>query len=419
MFNLDNCILSTLCLYFLARAIQNFFLKKRICISVFIYSLYLIIGIFSILLINHPDANYRHHLSIWPFIYFVIFFELTAYPVNYFSKKIINISPPNNAVFELVALFSIIISLLCLPSIINGFKTGIAGILTDNNVFNDIYQGKHSGSADVNSSNYISALQGVVGYFSILMFFYYMTLPYKKRWIVYGLLFSILTLPSRYIAGSDRTGLVACLFSMIGAYLLFNDFYSDKIKRIVKIVLSISLCLIIAVIVAITISRFSNRDLFYFVYLYLGQPLLNYNFYCLDAGGTRNGDRVFTLLKDIIDPDAALNYDERLVKYRYLEIDESYFTTYIGDIVLDFGALVSIILAVAIFLFLRSILKSNSKILPFHNCIIVFTVLCMITEGWTLYRYGDKGGNIRLLGFILLYFLFRFIPPSKTLSHHA
>ena len=423
---MDSFIIILLIVYFFIKVCLAYRTAQQLNILVFAYSIYLVISLFSLLLYNHPNFYNRGlQITLLPFLYFIIFFEITLYPIKYISrKKVLRIIPPNKLIFYSLTIFSVLISVLCLPSMISGFKTGILGIMTDNTMFKDIYVSNQLGLNSGSGSNLPSVFQSVLGYISILMLFYYFTLEHKKLWIVISLLFSILILPGRYIASADRTGLVTFIFSLIGSFLLFRKFYTSRFLKYVKLLLYLPLVLIVVVIVAITFSRFTGDELSYSIYSYLGQPLVNFNLYCLDAGGDRNGDRVFSMIKGFINPNAAVSYEQRISKYSHLSIDESYFVTYIGDIVLDFGPIIAVILALLFFLLLKILIRYSSSTYqyPFHNYVLIFIVLCMITEGWSLYRYGDISGNVRLFGLVILYFIFKIFssrPSDSRLDIHS
>ena len=418
---MDSFLIILLIVYFLIKVCFAYRDARKLDILVFVYLIYLVISLFSLLLYNHPNYyNSGLQITLIPFIYFIIFFEITLYPIKYISKKkVLRVSPPNNLIFYALTIFSVLVSIMCLPSMISGFKTGILGIMTDNTLFKDIYVSNNLGLNSGGGSNLPSVFQSVLGYISILMLFYYFTIEHKKVWVVISLLFSVLILPGRYIANADRTGLVTFIFSLIGSFLLFRQFYQPRFLRYVKLLIYLPLLLIILVIVAITFSRFKGDELFYSIYSYLGQPLINFNLYCLDAGGDRNGDRVFSMIKGFVDPNAASSYAQRISKYSHLSIDESYFVTYVGDIVLDFGPILALILAILFFSLLKSLIRysSSNYQYPFHNYILIFIVLCMITEGWSLYRYGDISGNVRLFGLVILYFIFKIFSSKPSDSH--
>ena len=99
-------------------------------------------------------------------------------------------------------------------------------------------------------------------------------------------------------------------------------------------------------IVAILVSRFDNLvgSIGGFSRWYVGQGSLYFNNFALDAGGTRNGDRTFNLVKRIIDSDTPKNYVERREKYHNLNVDDDIFTTFVGDFVIDFGPYLAVVM---------------------------------------------------------------------------
>ena len=193
--------------------------------------------------------------------------------------------------------------------------------------------------------------------------------------------------------------------------MLFRQFISIKIDRIIKISGIIITAIVAIPIIAITISRFSDRkngtDTSGYVYWYIGQANIYFNNYALDAGGTRNGDRTFNMVKRLLSSDTPKNYTERREKYKKLKIDDDFYTTFVGDFVLDFGPLGAFIIFVAFNSWAIIQIRPRCGIIKLHQLLLVYFALCVSLQGgMTLFMYSDTG-NLSLGAMMLLYIWLR------------
>ena len=164
-------------------------------------------------------------------------------------------------------------------------------------------------------------------------------------------------------------------------------------------------------IVAITISRFDERSssgVSGAISWYVGQGSLYFNNYGLDAGGIRNGDRTANLFKRLIDSETPKNFVERRDKYYYLEMDDYYFTTFVGDFTIDYGPVVTVLIFVVFNLLVITQIRPRDGTMRLDQMLLVFFTLCICMQGgMTLFAYADTAG-LRIITQGCLYFYLRY-----------
>ena len=208
----------------------------------------------------------------------------------------------------------------------------------------------------------------------------------------------------------QRGGVIAAVLTAIVGYAMFQQFISKRINHAIR-VFGISCIIAIAVpIAAITVSRFGNMGggIAGFLNWYVGQGSLYFNNFALDAGGTRNGDRTLNLVKRVIDPATPKNYTERRDKYHNLNIDDDIFSTFVGDIVIDYGPVATVFIFIFFNALIIYLIRPRDGTLKLHQVLLLYFTLCICMQGgMTLFSFSD-GGNLRILTLVLLYAYLRY-----------
>jgi oligosaccharide repeat unit polymerase len=209
----------------------------------------------------------------------------------------------------------------------------------------------------------------------------------------------------------QRSGVIMSLLTVILGYMLFRRYLSSIINRCVQI---IGLSIIIATalpITAITLSRFESRSegIAGFLTWYVGQANIYFNNYALDAGGIRNGDRTINLAKRIINPeDTPNNYVERREMYHNLEIDDYYFTTFVGDFCIDFGPVATVFIFVIFNAFVLMQIRPRDGTIELHQLLLLYFTMCICMQGGMyLFNYSDTA-NLQIITFGCLYAYLRY-----------
>lgn len=416
MYSIDLFYLSSNALLFMCSFI--FLWRKRgLDVVSFIFLIYTILSIFSLLLYIHPEShNYYNDLNIWGFILLYFGILCFVWPLRSI-KSTDRIIPPRKWIFHSLIIVLFLLSLSRLPSAINNLGSGLLDMFLDPSGFNDAYRERMD--SFVGGSNYgnrsislFSIAYAVVGDTAIFLYIYYQTLRYRKTIFSIALIISSLVLLVSYVSDAERGGIVRVIMIFFFSYLLFKDNLSPVLKKRVKVSMITILGVLILALTAITASRFTNKSYYsddywsYSIVSYLGQPILNFDKFVVTEPSTRSGDRTAALLKTVLQPSGGpYNYSHRISKYSTMSIDESSFSTFLGDFSLDYGVFFTLIICLFVAC-TAPLFRAKNKSRPFKIYILVYVLLVITCCGWHLFPFSDVGGNLKLL---FNFFLFIFI----------
>ena len=395
-------------LYFLLKKVKN---TKT---SILIVGSYIVYGVVSVLLYN--DAFYMgvfNEMRIFPFIYLFFMLYLSIRPaIQYDKAGEILIERPNDLVFGAFSILYVLLSLLLLPQYLSHIQEGLITLLMDTSGGMELYEDSHSGAVVHHSLMDIpSFVFTMFSYVAILVFFYYLTQPSPNKFILFGLLASMLVNLLSPISNGLRTSTIMMLFAIVAAYFILAPYLPKKTKRIVKMIGMVILGLVVFLVAVLTISRFDTKSSTAggSTMSYIGQANLNFNNYGLDAGGIRYGDRTFRVFKEILGfPNVPSGPTERRFKYSNLRIDDNRFSTFVGDFTIDFGSVVAVVIFIVFSLLFLRLTKPKNGMMTFSQLIILYlSILIPLQGGMYLFNYSD-GGNYRLIGFAFCALLFNY-----------
>lgn len=413
MISIDIIYLSINALLFIGTFVYT--LRKRgVDIVSFIFLIYSVLSVFSFILYVHPlSQKFYHGLNIWGFVLLYLGLLCFVLPLKTI-KKTDHIIPPKPWLFHSIIVLFFLLSLSRLPSAISNLGTGVLGMVLDPTGFEDAYRERMDsfvgGSSLGNRSiSLFSIAYAVVGDTAIFLYMYYQTLHYRKKVFSIALIIASLVLLVSYISDAERGGIARVIFIFFFSYLLFKDKFSSVLKNRVRITLLSVFIFLGLFLVAITASRFTNKSYYsddywsYSIVSYLGQPMLNYDKFVVTELGTRNGDRTAALVKTILQPSGGpYNYAHRVSKYSSMSIDESSFSTFLGDLSLDYGVLLTLFICFFV-AFTTPFYRSKNGRRPFKKYIMAYVLLVITCCGWHLFPFSDVGGNLKLLFNFMLF----------------
>ena len=390
-----------------------------------ILALYLLYSVSSFFLYISPESRSDYtKITFFPFIYFFIVFYFAFLPVrNCNYKKIIRIARPSDFLINSISVFIILLSLISIVDTIEHIGEGLTLILLDTGGGKELYET----TADTISKTGSGSLANIVGvisssfhYIGVFLFFYYLTFNKEKRktLIIWGLGISMVLGILSGIASGSRNGAVNNILGIGITYFLFKGFYSEKIRRTVRIVGLVFVILITIPIVAITTSRFGEEQSSSSVLLYVGSGNLNFNQYALDDNGIRYGDRTIPLFKRMLGfNNVPRNYIERRAKYPQLKINDESFSTFIGDFAIDYGPFLCVLIFIIGGVLFYNKTRVKAGVITFGQLLGLHFVLCMLVQGGTLFSFADVGGNLRLIVYLIIYVLAVLsLPKGKSFS---
>ena len=385
---------------------------------------YLLFAVLSLILYNLPShRNEWTAITLFPFIYLYCMLLIASVPVLQFNNdRIRSISPPNKTVFNVFLYTFIVCSLFQIPSIISELGEGLTLIVLDPDNAADIYNERAQDSLTTTHNRIdgiitapFTIFANIFGNFCVFLFFYYQTLKKKKKTISLLLLFIILVSILRSVSQANRTGVVLTLIMFVAAYALFYGFIEKTQRKTINIT-GVVFASIIAVFMAIiTISRFSDSEggPLDSVINYAGQENLNFNEYCMDAGGTREGERTCNTFKQMLGFEGVAP-DVRSVREKYgnLKFSDQYFSTFVGDYVLDFGPYITAILFIVFSIIFTKLTKVRHSQISFHQLILVYFALEVCAKGAMYLHVFSFSDNYKIIAVIIAYLLFKFTDPK-------
>ena len=429
-FSLSNIYLI---IYALAWVWLFFYHKKKVSsfgAGSFLILLYVFFSLTSIVLFNRQEyvigkSQGWEEVYLLPLVYLFLALWYTSTPIlNYDKAKVNAIVPPNNILLYIIAIAIVVPSIWSMMTRWEYIVDGLAMILLNVDSAADLYADKvdiyDNLSNDLQTANIVVLLlhylYTLFHDFNVLFFFYFLIVK-KSKIIVFllgvGTFFEILF----SISTGNRTDIFLPVLTIITTYLALSKFFSKDIKRIVLILSTVVGAVIVIFFTIITVSRFNDLSSGTqgSVVFYAGQATLNFDVYGFDNGGIRNGDRTMMLFKGWFDEKTPSNHEDLRTKYPTLKIDDGLFSTYIGDIMLDFGPLVSTMIFLMFTLIMNKILRpQKGGYLYFDQIIPLYFIICVCSRGCMhLFDFSLKGGNWRIVGFMLIYMIFRFTRERK------
>lgn len=379
-----------------------------------IIGMYIVYAVFSIMSLFDPIFSEAYEpLRLFPYLYLYVMMMIALSPVIYnHYHPASRIEDPHTRIFVVLAIVVFVCGVFTLPSIFSGADGGVAGMVSDGDAGKEAYMDQidATGSSGSKINNLAAVIFNALSDFPAFLLFYFLTKEKKNKFIILTLAISIFIGILAPMTKGQRGGTVTGMLTVLGAYLLFKRYLSQRINRFVKLV-GVSLVIMVSIPIAmITLSRFGKEQagVAGFVNWYIGQGSLYFNNYGLDDGGTREGSRTMNLFKRFIDADTPKNFVERRDKYRNLEIDDNFFSTFVGDFTIDFGP----VIPVAIFLVFNgiviSMIRPKDDQLKVSQLLVLYLPVCISLQGgMTLYSYSDLSA-LRLLALFGLYAYLRY-----------
>lgn len=405
-----------------------YYLRKssgKIGAGVFIVLTYLIYAIISYFLYNDDNAGLEFgKMELFPFVYLFLMLLIFLQPVLQYNEKCI-IQHPSRIIMDSISYLFIISAIIIMPTVIEMISSGLFLIITDEAGGEELYFQSHLGIKDTNSVlfNVFKFTFLFLGDFAILLIFYYLSLPQKKKntWIIYGLFFSIIMLLFESFGKGQRTRATMTFLLLFSTFFLFRDHLSANIKKRVKQVGFVLSIPVLATMLLINNSRFSDSSSggTYKLLYYIGHANLYFNKYAMDAGGIRYGDRTCNKFKSFLQfNDVPSGIQETRNKYSNMKVSDASFYTYVGDFCLDFGPTGAAILLCSCSVLFTFLTHPRKNKILFHQLLLVFFVMTICVQGGMYLFYYSFSGNYTIFIYIILYFVFKFDYDRNTRLKH-
>lgn len=377
----------------------------------FSYILYPIIGAFWFFIPNNIYGDIEP-LRLFPFIYLALMEMVALHPVlQYDRNNIQKIEPPTMVFLNIFAIIYIICALVQIPHIITHLTDGLSSILMDSDAGAEMYHESQTedSSYDGAINNLTSVIFNIFSPLAFILFFYYLTLEKRHRWAELGFGICIVIRTFYSLSDGQRTGVTMAVINIIVAYLALKPILSYRVQRFVRKILIILGIAIAIPFIALSVSRFGENEggLLGGLVYYVGEAPYYFNDYALDADGTRHGDRTCNMFKKLIGMHSPNGIFDVRNAYPDMQMDDSVFSTFIGDFVLDFGPIWTAILFILFsILFTRMTRANGPNQIPFHHLILVYFAMSVCMQGgFYLFSYSFDA-NLQILAVVVFYCLF-------------
>lgn len=394
--------------------------KGRFTLSYSIIALYAILSVITIYVFNSEYASiyYENDITLFPLVYLFAMILLSLLPlITVREKRIKSISIPSNKYLSAFTWFFIISAIYGIIQILPDVQSGLFVMLSDSDTITELYETSTELRKErMNTSatfSFLGIFSSQARAFIPFLLFINLVNPYRKKIQTLMLLIALLQAPLSGIAHASRLELISSVLMIVLLFFFFRPFLATPVKKIMIKIGFVMGVVIATFFIIITVARVSTAGktstIFNFA-RYLGGSTLVFDQYCLNANGTREGHIVAPLVLKVIG-EKTLTENEIRDKYSMMRIDNSRFSTFVGDIVLDCGPYLAAILIILFSVFCSSYLKNDGH-LSFGQVIMVYLVLRFVS-GFYQYQYTFTAGNITFVLMLLFAFCFNKLSSIK------
>lgn len=378
-------------LYFILLC-KTWYKQRKITVGIFLLFTYFVISVFCI--VNYVNTYYIWDLTLAPFIYLLIVLYLFIKPFLKSDFKMDANLLCNIKIYKLITNLYIVLSLY---SCVVYLPIAIDAILNPD--WTELYNKAHL-EKDSNIFTKLANLFLHVRYLGIVLFFVFLA-SHSVGKLYKALLGLMAFLPILLvcITQASRGGILTLIASFAIAYFFMKDFLSVKIRRVIQFFTSIIIPFIIIYILSVTISRFEesnlNIDATSSIVYYLGHSMLIFNYGIVD-----------TINKFSY---GAFMFNLPPLNAFYIDFDDFFgthfgtdFFTFVGGLYLDFGPIITFIIALVSSCYFGKKIRKKSIDIP--DAFLIMTFAMFLFNG--VFVVG-RGYAIQWLETMLLYLLLK------------
>lgn len=417
--NSEIVILIFSCFVFLILTIHSYFRKSNFKISTYIFSIYTLSSIMSIVFYHQPYAqanDLNGEITLWPFIYWITIFVLFCIPIHRFDSSNIICIKSDFYTLKKIAKFGFYISIIPfleqviqIPGIIQSASSGdLAEAML---VLHD------EGTMDSLSfiSRNLLRINIALYDLSFLIILVFLINGINDKKIYFYLFLVILTRNITGLMLGSRGALIEVILKLILITFIAYPIISNHQKKILKKILAGGFIAFGGIFLAITIGRsltYQNTKsldftLTYFMSRYMGEGLINFNQYLPMMKETTNGEITFWSIQQILGMEPnELTADYYYGKLTSLQgIPQNIFYTFIGNFVQDFGFVLAFIWLLIVSIFFTKIISIQRNQIRLSSLYMLFFYASIILNGVTSYLYNGQHGKFVIFHFFVYFFL--------------
>lgn len=378
-----------------------------------------IISTFYFLSVNGVIRDYSN-IDILPFLYMILCYIISIYPIYLFDSKKGGIIVTNNQ-YRFIKSFSIFLIVISVEPLLENLYR-LDDIIGDSSYAYRMYDDR---------TEYLSfwgrKLHAVSTYFNVLYPVLILLFLSKKEHylIVTGLLLVTLNYWLHELGLGGRSKMVQSILYSIAVYFLMRKYLESDIDKKIRLYGGCVLLLGVLFVLIISFSRYDSMasstdvdSIWIWLGLYAGEGSLNFNSLMWNVTESTNGDNTFIFLRDLFGFVDASSVEDIYKSNLKLGIPENIFYTYIGSIYKDYN-LYGTILFLTIFSTLVSFaLKSKQKGFSIVQ-IIILSIWMKILSIPTFYTYTTWVEQFNLLFVYLFCFYLYLLKLGRAMPRYS
>lgn len=405
--------------------------KRQIDIGFLFYMIFAVSAIGSFWYYSQEDVDlYYPNIELSAFIYLWLMINFCLLPLYQTNlRKITYIDDRGIApLLDGLSIMFVVLSLLPIVSLLS--KVSLSMFV--GNDLGRMYESDADKSALYFSgiSKYCFALIRRFEDILIILFFYQLSKA-KKNWTLINAMWLPIGLFVLFkVASGSRGGVMSTFIAFFAMALFLRNTFEQKTFAYIRKIGLVFTSFIILVVSAISISRFffsvsaasSKATLDRWISQYLGEGMVRFNDTIWNNDILMNGDQNIIFLKHLLGFDVIENYDTFMMFYEAkLGLPVNVFYTFIGDWVLDFGIIGTIVVVVLFYILFKKLLNSYKSGVNILQLTILMIIFHFIGFGFAanVYRtiFIQKDTMILIIFAVAIYIIqvsarFRITPPN-------
>lgn len=405
--------------------------KRQIDIGFLFYMIFAVSAIGSFWYYSQEDVDlYYPNIELSAFIYLWLMINFCLLPLYQTNlRKITYIDDRGIApLLDGLSIMFVVLSLLPIVSLLS--KVSLSMFV--GNDLGRMYESDADKSALYFSgiSKYCFALIRRFEDILIILFFYQLSKA-KKNWTLINAMWLPIGLFVLFkVASGSRGGVMSTFIAFFAMALFLRNTFELKTFAYIRKIGLVFTSFIILVVSAISISRFffsvsaasSKATLDRWISQYLGEGMVRFNDTIWNNDILMNGDQNIIFLKHLLGFDVIENYDTFMMFYEAkLGLPVNVFYTFVGDWVLDFGIIGTIVVAVLFYILFKKLLSSYKSGVNVLQLTILMIIFHFIGFGFAanVYRtiFIQKDTMILIIFAVAIYLIqisarFRITPPN-------
>ena len=414
---LSNIYIGIYALLWIFITVLYIYKTKTIGIGGLLLIIYSVSSLASIFYFNALDGVLHGNMisiEFAPLIFLFICLNICMLPIYIHSKQLAKLKVRRES-SRIMSFFKILLTILA-PIIIEAFleMLYVASKINPNEL-SDIYESENRNIVFPFVGEYTTGICKRLQFIWPIFFFVFLENK-KDRIYAFLALMAYLVIVLYSYANAGRVGIVKLIFTFILVFILFrNNIDTVMRKKILKRGLIMFLFFVL-MLGLITVSRYgaSNMrlDIVAWISLYLGEAPINFSQYLWTVNNTMEGDNMFSMAKTLIGMDAITDVTLRREHWTsILGIPNNIFYSWIGDVYLDIGRILTLFFCVVfcfcLEMYIRKIMQQKSYNL--FSILIMSMILLVFMFGFMYFPYKVYGFQILIVSNVVFLLICQFI----------